>query len=154
MNKPTLFFVSCLFGVVSTLIVVGLYSINRSIQAPLEGTYVRDGGNVCLKQLRVIYLVSTDNAKPDGAQPNSVPIQKLCAMPHQTQIRLRNLQMKGDTYDVKCTAPGYAVSEKPIEVFYWDRGQYGESLATRSTAAPGDFIATPHCDRYGIQPIR
>jgi hypothetical protein len=155
MNKPTLFLVSFLFGIVSALIVVGVYSINRSIHAPLGNTYVREGDNVCLKQLRVVYLVSTDNARPDNTAPEKPSVPRLCSAPQSTQVRARIFQMKGDTYDVKCSEPGYPASEKPIEIFYWDTGKgNAEFLEVRSTAAPGAFIATPHCERYGIRPIK
>jgi hypothetical protein len=119
MNRLTLIVISFVFGILCSLIGHVVYSIIQAAHEPHKNAYVRDGSGVCLKQLRVIQLISTDNARPDGIGLGDTGLQRLCDSPHNTQIRARNIQMKGDTYDVKCLVPGYPASEKPIEVFYW-----------------------------------
>jgi hypothetical protein len=69
---------------------------------------LRHNDGICLKQMRVVQIAIDAEAN----QREFNLSRPLCSAADKTLIRSRLVHMLGDTYELKCTVPGYSASEK------------------------------------------
>jgi hypothetical protein len=138
-------------GALLALLAGGAYLFYKNVSSPHANVRVEDG--VCMKQLRVGNLVSTDGAKVEGTD---LPPPRLCGAPEFIRIRPRLIHMMGDVYEIKCESPGFPASARPLTVFYWDKGKsYGEQISVRSySSTDGPLDTAQQCAKYGVRSLQ
>jgi hypothetical protein len=128
---------------------VVIAEIVAAADQPVLTSFRKDDG-VCLKQMRIVQTaISPKRAKEFGLE------QTLCDKAENTIVRARLLHMLGDTFEVKCDAPGFAASAKSQFIFYWDRQPPKPeliSLHRHKTDTTDGPVATPQCEKYGLRP--